>query len=206
MNHATRIMVSTFGALVGLAGMEHGIGEILQGNLPPAGLMILSWPGSAFFHALGGEPALTLLPNLLVTGILAFLFSLIFLVWAVWFIQQKNSSLILVLLSLLMLLAGGGIFPPILGILIAVAAARLQTPQTWWRQHLSDPTRRFLEKLWPWSFAACLLAWLAMFPGLAVLGYFFGVNNTWLILVLLCCMFGFLILSGVTGVARDLRD
>ena len=63
MRKATRVMISTFGALVGLIGIEHGSGEVLQGNLAPSGIMILSWPESAFFHVLGGEPALTILPN-----------------------------------------------------------------------------------------------------------------------------------------------
>jgi hypothetical protein len=40
------ITVSTFGALAGLAGIEHGIGEVLQGNIAPEGPVVLSWPGS----------------------------------------------------------------------------------------------------------------------------------------------------------------
>jgi hypothetical protein len=35
-------MASTFGVLAGLAGIEHGIGETLQGNVAPDGMMILS--------------------------------------------------------------------------------------------------------------------------------------------------------------------
>src|SRR5512136_1917553 len=118
MGNATRVMVSTFGAFVGLIGIEHGIGEALQGNIAPDGLMILSWPGSEFFRILGGEPAMTIVPNLLVTGILTIFFSLIYLVWAIVFVQRKNGGLVLMLLSVIMLLVGGGIFPPILGILI----------------------------------------------------------------------------------------
>ena len=67
---ATRITVSTFGAMAGLAGIEHGIGEILQGGAAPEGVMILSWPDSGFFRILGGEPAMTVVPDLLVTGVL----------------------------------------------------------------------------------------------------------------------------------------
>ena len=71
MRNATKVTVSIFGALAGLMGIEHGIGETLQGNIAPDGLMILSWPGSELFHILTGEPAMTIVPNLLVTGILA---------------------------------------------------------------------------------------------------------------------------------------
>jgi hypothetical protein len=79
MRSATRATVSTFGALAGLAGIEHGIGEMLQGNKAPDGMMILSWPGSALFRILAGEPAMTIIPNFLVSGILAVLSSLIFI-------------------------------------------------------------------------------------------------------------------------------
>jgi hypothetical protein len=77
MRNATRVTVSTFGALAALAGLEHGIGEILQGTIAPDGLMILSWPKSALFRILGGEPAMAIVPNLLVSGFLTVLFSLV---------------------------------------------------------------------------------------------------------------------------------
>jgi hypothetical protein len=206
MNSATRLLISTFGALVGLIGIEHGIGEVLQGSIAPAGIMILSWPGSAFFNILAGEPALTILPNLLITGILAILFSLMFLVWAIAFVQRKNGGLILILLSIAMLLMGGGIFPPIFGIILGAAATRINAPLTWWRLHLALGLRDFLEKLWPWSFGACVISWLFMFPGVTILSYFFGVDSPSLIFILLICMFGFLWLSGVAGIARDLQS
>ena len=68
---ATRVTVSTFGVLAGLAGIEHGIGEVFQGNVAPDWVMIESWPDSEVFDILSGEPAMTLVPNLLLTGILA---------------------------------------------------------------------------------------------------------------------------------------
>ncbi|HJQ28224.1 MAG TPA: hypothetical protein VJ827_02710, partial [Rubrobacter sp.] len=77
---ATRVTVSTFGALAGLAGIEHGIGEVLQGNVAPDGVIILSWPESGLFRILAGEPAMTIVPSLLASGILAILVSMTFLV------------------------------------------------------------------------------------------------------------------------------
>lgn len=44
---ASRTTMAVLGTLVGLAGMEHGIGEILQGPAPPDGLLIMSWPDAA---------------------------------------------------------------------------------------------------------------------------------------------------------------
>lgn len=203
MRSATNTMVSIFGALIGLAGMEHGIGEILQGDIAPGSVMILSWPESPFFRILNGEPAMTLIPNLLFTGILAVIVSLVFMVWAVWYAQRKHGGLVLILLSLLMLLVGGGIFPPVLGIVTGAAATRMHAPLGWWSAHLPQGARRFLAALWPWSLGACLLAWLGMIPGVPALNFFFGIDNPDLIWDLLACMFGFLILSGIAGFARD---
>jgi len=73
---ATRIVVATLGVLVGLAGIEHGVGEILQGSVRPQGLAIQSWAHSQAFQILGGEPAMTVIPNLLVTGVLAVIVAL----------------------------------------------------------------------------------------------------------------------------------
>jgi hypothetical protein len=203
MKNATRVFTSTFGAFMALAGIEHGIGEMLQGNIAPGGVMILSWPDSAFFRSVGGEPAMTVIPNLFVTGVLAILVSLALLLWSTLLVQRKNGSLIMVLISITMLLVGGGIFPPILGILVGVVATKINSSLTWWRTHLSDDFRRFLGRLWPWSYAVCLISWLAMIPGVGLLGYFFGVNDATLILIILCFALGSLLLTIFSGFARD---
>jgi hypothetical protein len=205
MRNATKVFASTFGAIMALAGIEHGIGEILQGNVAPSGMMFPSWPESAFFRSLGREPAMTIVPNLLVTGILATLFSLILLVWVTLFVQRKNGGLVMILLAVAMLLVGGGIFPPILTIIIGSVGTRINAPLTWWRAHLSVGFQRFLEKLWPWAYTACIIAWLAMFPGLALFGYFFGVNDPALILMILLFALGFLLLTIFSGFGYDLQ-
>ncbi len=146
---------------------------------------------------------MTIIPNFLVTGILAILFSLVFLVWAVLFVQRKNGGLVLILLSIVMLLVGGGIFPPILGIILGVIGTRINAPLAWWRAHLSVRLRHFLGKVWPWSFIACLIAWLLLFPGINILGYFFGVNNPNLTVILIFFALGSLLLTIFTGFAYD---
>jgi len=203
MRNATKVTVATFGALAGLAGLEHGIGETLQGNRAPDGMLIVSWPGSAFFRIVAGEPAMTIVPNLLVTGILAILVSLVFLVWVTMFVQRKHGGLVLILLSLVMLLVGGGFGPPLLGIILGVAATRINAPLTWWRAPLSRGARHFLRTLWPWSFVAGFIAWLFLFPGSTLLGYFFGVNNPNLIPILFFFALGFLLLTVLTGFVYD---
>lgn len=63
-------MISIFGIVVGLAAIEHGVGEVSQGSARPASLLIQSWPDTAAFTVLAGEPALTVLPTFLLSGIL----------------------------------------------------------------------------------------------------------------------------------------
>jgi len=206
MRNATKVTVSTFGALAGLAGIEHGIGETLQGNRALDGIMIVSWPESAFFRIVAGEPAMTIVPNLCVTGILAILVSLVFLVWVTMFVQRKHGGLVLILLSLVMLLVGGGFGPPLLGIILGVAATRMHAPLPWWGTHLSLGSRRVLGTLWPWSFVAGVIAWLFLFPGSTILDYFVGVNNPERTMVtLIFSAFGLLLLTIVTGFAYDLQ-
>ena len=204
--NATRITVSTFGVIAGLAGIEHGIGEVLQGNVAPGGVMIKSWPESELFAILDGEPAMTLVPNLLVTGILAILVSLVFLAWVTLFVQRKHGGLILILLSAVLLLVGGGFGPPTLGVVLGLAATGINAPLTWWRAHLSAGTLRALAKLWPWSLAAGITAWLLLMPGTMLLDLFVGVGNPDLVVpVLALCALGLLLLTIFAGLARDAR-
>ena len=202
---ATRITVSTFGAIAGLAGIEHGVGEVLQGNVAPAGVRIESWPDSELFRILTGEPAMTLVPNLLVTGVLAILVSLVFLVWATLFVERRHGGLVLILLSIVMLLVGGGFGPPILGAILGLAATRMYAPLTWWRTHLPVGSR-VLARLWPWSLAAAVVAWLVVMPGSILLDFFFGVGVIVPVLAFtVISAFGLLLLTIVSGFARDAR-
>ncbi|KUK27634.1 MAG: Uncharacterized protein XD60_0050 [Acetothermia bacterium 64_32] len=70
---------------------------------------------------------MTIVPNLLVTGVLTIIVSLAVIVWSVAFVQRKRGGLILILLSTAMLLVGGGFGPPIMGILAGVAGLGTKT-------------------------------------------------------------------------------
>ena len=209
MRNATRITVSTFGLLAAVAGLEHGIGEVLQGNVAPPGLVFESWAGSELFRILSGEPALTIIPNLLVSGILTILFSLIFLAWALLFVERKHGGLVLIGLSLVLLLVGGGFGPPLLGIIIGLTAARIHAPLRWWRARLGARSRRFLASLWPWSFAGALIAWLYLFPGSILLGAFGRVSDEGLaisVAIAILAAFTLLLLTIVSGFAYDIQQ
>ena len=66
MRSATKTVATWLGILAGIAGLEHGYFETLQGNTPAAGLMFPSWgtdicDPAKLWHAC--EPAMSLLPN-----------------------------------------------------------------------------------------------------------------------------------------------
>jgi hypothetical protein len=199
MKSATRVYAATFGVIMALAGVEHGIGEILQGNVAPEGIMILSWPEAEFFRNLGGEPAMTVVPNLLLTGILAVVISLALLVWSLLFVNRKNGGLIMMLLSSVMLLVGGGIFPPVFAMLTGLAASRMYTTASSLKAQRADGWRHVLARLWPWSYAVCVLAWPAVFP----VGYFWGEKYPAFLLVVLFIALGTLLLSLFASFAYD---
>ncbi len=62
--------VSILGIFAGLGGATHGPGEMLQGNTVPSTLIIEAWPE---LTALAGEPAMTIIPSFMITGVLTIL-------------------------------------------------------------------------------------------------------------------------------------
>jgi hypothetical protein len=87
--------------VVAFAGIEHGVGEMMQGSVAPESRVIESWRDVYAFDQLGGEPALTIIPNLLITGAMAIGVSVAIAVWSVcsriggtgaWFSSACRSS------------------------------------------------------------------------------------------------------------------
>ena len=173
---ARDLVTRVFGVLAAAAAAEHGVGEALQGGRAPAGPFIESWPDSAFFRIEAGEPALTLVPNLLGSGVVTLLLSAL-LGWRVLVRSARRPRLDLFGLSILLLLAGGGFGPPVLGLAVATAAS-LPEPR---RRHRSGlPARAF----W-WIFAATVLVWLTLVPGLPLLDLALGTGDVALLPVII---------------------
>lgn len=202
---AARIVASIFGVLAGLGGLTHGIGEALQGNVAPDGIVINSWAQGPIATNMGGEPGMSIVPNLLITGMLTIGFSLALIVWSVAFVQRKRGGLILILLSIAMLLVGGGFGPPIIGILAGVAGLGVKAPHTWWRTHLPAGARRLLTRLWPWVFGICVLNGVFLVIGSVILVYFFDLNNPDLFTNSFFLAVVLLPLTILTGVAHDIQ-
>lgn len=118
------IAVATIlGIFAGVGGASHGPGEILQGNMAPSGILIEAWPA---LTSLAGEPAMTLIPNFAVTGIVTVITGVAVRIWAATRIESKNGALVLILLSTMMLLVGGGLLPPVFGVVAVIIGARVR--------------------------------------------------------------------------------
>ena len=157
---ATRAVAIAFGILTGLAGMEHGFFEMLQGSVVPSGVVIEAIGPAQRFWEFGTEIAMTVVPNFLVTGILAMIVGLAIIIWSSTFVQKKYGAHVLAILTIMLLLFGGG-FAPIFGAVLAIiVATRINKPLTWWSTHIPVSIRGFLARSWKWSmivFAAVYL-------------------------------------------------
>src|SRR4030066_2251509 len=207
---ATRVVASTLGAIVGLAGMEHGFFEMLQGNATTSGLVIDAIGPAQKLWSGATEPALTIIQNFLVSGIAAIIVGLLVTIWAVAFVQRKYGAFILLLFSIVLFLVGGGSPPIFLGVVASAVATRINKPLKWWHAHLSLNARGFLAKLWPWSIIAFVfLFWFSV--AIAITGWpltFFDSNgtNAYLILSLLGYVSDvIMLLVVVAGFAYDIQ-
>ena len=199
MRKATRIIAASFGIFAGFGGLEHGYFEMLQGNVRPESIMIASMGAPCVPEEIWNacEPAMTIIPNFLVTGILAMALGLVTMVWAAAFVHRPHGGTILALLSFGLLLFGGGIFPPVIGIIGGVIGTRINTPL----KKQPSPVWRMLAKLCPWTLVV-FFVWLF---GQFVIGYFFNeflTDNALLIPVLIL---GLLVVSILAGYGHDIQ-
>jgi hypothetical protein len=169
MRKATKTVATWFGIAAGGAGIEHGIFEIIRGNTRPESIMIESMGPPCVPEEIWNacEPAMTIIPNFLVTGILAVIIGLAILVWSIFFIQRKCGGWVLILLSIALLLFGGGIFPPVIGIVGGAAGIKINKP---FGEKQPGSLTRTSAKLWPWP----LVIFIGWILGQWVVGYLFN--------------------------------
>lgn len=200
---ARRLTLTAVGTIVALAGFEHGLGELLQGPVSPPGMMIRSWPDSPFYRSLQGEPAMTLVPNLAVSGILTMALSFALLLWVIRFVDRKQSALVISSLSVALLLVGGGFGPPVLGLIVAAATLKVRSSLPWWRRSSGRPLNRLLASVWPGLLIVCVAAWIMALVGIAAFDYFVGIESVALTLAVLLLAFVMLPLTFASSFARD---
>jgi hypothetical protein len=71
VNRTVHLIVSVTGITLAIAGLHHGVFEILQGNRATPGVGIHSIGPEQMRWAYGTDDAITVIPNFLVTGAVA---------------------------------------------------------------------------------------------------------------------------------------
>jgi len=209
MNRATRIIVAVVGIMLGIAGMNHGFFETLQGNTPTSALIIQAIGDEEQMWFYGTEEAFTIIPNFLLTGILAISVSIVIMIWSVGFVHKKYGPTVFILLFVLLFLTGGGIGQIVFFIPTWLASTRINSPLTWWRKVLPEKIRRVLAKLWPFSLGAVLICFLIALE-IAIFGFVPGIENPETALAiswsLLFAAWILLLFSFVSGFAYDIQQ
>jgi hypothetical protein len=197
MRKATKTVAAWLGVVAGLAGLEHGYFEILQGNARPASVMFASMGPPCVAEKVWNacEPALSVIPNFLISGILSLILGLLIIIWSAGFLPRMKGGVVLILLSVALLLFGGGVFPPLIGIVGGVAATKINQPL------MGKPgsVTRFAAKLWPWPLVILMTWLLGQWP----VGYFFNDFMSKIIGFGLLLILVSLPLSVYTGYAYD---
>jgi len=159
-NRATRIYASTLGILVGLAGVEHGILEILQGNVKPNGIMVDAIGPEQKLWELATETVLTIIPNMLISGILSIILGGLVTIWAYAYVDRKYGAVVLLFLSIALFLVGGGFTPIFITILAFIAATRINRPLKFWRSRVPATLRNLIAMLWPWTLIVSVVSFV----------------------------------------------
>lgn len=176
--NATRVIATTIGVFFGLfSGVNHGFFEILQGSKSTGGLVIYAIGEAQRFWPEGTEPAFTIIPNFMTTGILSMIAGLTIVIWSIWFLPSKHGPTVFLGLFILSFLVGGGIGQVFFFIPAWAFVTRMDKPLTWWRNTMPRSTWPILSKLW---IVTLVLATIAMLIGLemAIFGYFPGITDS----------------------------
>jgi hypothetical protein len=198
---AARAVVASVGLVTAFAGVEHGVGELAQPSTDPGSLFIESWPHAAAFEPLGGEPAMTLIPDLRVAGVVTILSSLMLGWWVLRAQARRRDGWLLLGLSVLLLLVGGGFGPPLIGLLLGYALLRADPSRPLARP--PGDARRALGRRWRLLLVLTVSSFLALFPGVVLLRWWTGIDGSWVPALLPAAAFTGLVLTLVAALAHD---
>lgn len=162
---ATLVTVRVLGLLAALNGIDHGVGAITQGPGAPAQLVYESWGHVDAFDPLNGEPALTVIPDLLVSGLVTVVVSVALGAWLTLRPAHRRSGPITLALALVLLLVGGGFGPPLLAIVVGLLVMRVGKATS---RPVGTATR-LAHRLWPWPLVVATFCFLGLVPGTVLL-------------------------------------
>jgi ABC-type polysaccharide/polyol phosphate export permease len=191
--------------IFGVGGIGHGFFEALQGFTPTDGLVIHAIGEADKMWEYGNEPAFTVIPNFLITGIASMAVGIAIIVWSVGFLHRRNGPTVLLLLFVLLFLVGGGIgqvvFFSIIWVFSTFIHKRLKPSKSEKTDGLRKSARFWLISLVASSVAILFALEIAVF-GLVP----FVKNPDTITLVMLSSLAGgfiLMILAFLSGMIRD---
>jgi hypothetical protein len=193
--------VPVLGLLAALNALDHGIGAITQGSGAPPDVVFESWGHVDAFEPLNGEPALTVIPDLLVSGLITVLAAVVLGALVVLRPAGRRTGPIVLGLALLLLLIGGGFGPPLLAIVVGLMAMRIGTQST----RPVGSVARGVARLWPWPLAGAAFCFLGLVPGTPLL-FVVGVDSDGLVAALTVGAFAATGLAVWSARAKDRID
>ena len=206
--NASRIIVTTLGIILGVTGMVHGYFEVLQGNKSTDGILIQAIGPEHQMWMYGGEEAITLIPNFLITGIITMCISVLVMIWTLFFIHKKYGSSVFLLLNILSLLTGGGIFQVVTFTMTWAFSTRINGSLDWWENKLSADLRPKIKNLWlPLTILGVIP--YAIVQEIGIFGFVPGISDPEMIMnivfLLLFLSLGLFILAFICGFAYELE-
>ena len=202
MRNKTSFTLSVMGIIAGIAGMEHGIGEIWQGNIQPENIVFASWANHPAFQSLAGEPAMSLIPNLLISGIMTIFLSSVFIYWSVKYHQHPIYGVGFMVLSVLLLISGGGFGPPLLGVMLGIFSL-ISTKKTGTQSVNSRSFKNQLAPYWKPIFLINLGVWIFLCPIFPILCSILHFQDDNLVAFVTPTAFLFLFLSLLVASTQD---
>jgi hypothetical protein len=178
-NAATRTVASSLGVLLGISSIDHGVLEVMQGNVSTSGAFVKALgPGHSWtlwIH--GGEPAFTLVHNFLLTGTLATVMGILLIVWSAGFIERRCGPTVFLLISIASFITGGGQAQVLLFTLNWAAATRIHAPLGTWKKILPGLLRRILARVWRLALISTVVLFLGALE-IATIGFFPGLPHS----------------------------
>ena len=194
---AAGTMASVFGVLAGLSNIQFGFIEAVKGNIRP----------DNFMFKLYNQPALTVIPSYLLTGILGIGFSILFIIWSIGFVKRENGGVVMILIAVLQMLFGASLIRISQEIIFGVIGTRINKPLRWWRKAIPSDSVIYLTKLWAPSFIICSFLYLVHISTIEIESFFGGNNRTVnLILMIIPSYFNLFlfIFTLISGFAHDI--
>jgi len=173
---ATRTIASVLGVFAGLSGLDHGFFEILQGSARTHGVFVTSIGPAQRMWVYGTEDAFTLVPNFLVTGILAVAFGTAIIVWSIGFLDRRDGSAVFAGLGAALFLVGGGVAQVAFAALCWSVSRRIGRPPRPWPSAFPPRLLALMARLWRVALmGAAALGILAL--EIAIFGFVPGVAD-----------------------------